>query len=83
LQAYGLLGQIFVRQKRIGDAKQEYAAVLKQRPRSVPAHTMLGLLAEAENDIPKAIEWYQKGRADRMAGGSRRGKQPRLALCVA
>ena len=60
LQAYGLLGQILVGQKRIAEAKQEYAAVLKQRPRSVPAHTMMGLLSEAENDIPKAIEWYQK-----------------------
>src|SRR6185369_4145262 len=33
LQPYALLGQIFVGQKRIGDAKLEYAAVLKQRPR--------------------------------------------------
>jgi Tfp pilus assembly protein PilF len=60
LQAYGFLGQIYVKQKRIADAKREYAAVIRQRPRSVPAHTMLGLLAEAENDIPRAIEWYQK-----------------------
>ena len=60
LQAYALLGQMFVGQKRIGDAKHEYAAVIKQRPRSVPAHTMMGLLAEAENDVPAAIEWYKK-----------------------
>jgi len=51
---------MFVGQKRIADAKLEYTAVIKQRPRSVPAYTMMGLLAEAENDIPKAIEWYQK-----------------------
>jgi tetratricopeptide (TPR) repeat protein len=54
------LGQIFVAQKRIPDAKQEYMAVIRQRPRSVPAHTMMGLLSEAENNIPAAIEWYQK-----------------------
>src|SRR5262249_31235021 len=60
LQAYALLGQMFVLQKRISDAKQEYLAVLNQRPRSVPAFTMMGLLSEAENNIPKAVEWYQK-----------------------
>jgi len=60
LQAYAFLGQMYVRQKRIPDAKREYTAVIRQRPRSVPAHTMMGLLSEAEQDIPGAIEWYQK-----------------------
>jgi tetratricopeptide (TPR) repeat protein len=60
LQAYVYLGQMFVAQKRILDAKKEYLAVIRQRPRSVPAHTMMGLLCEAENDIPAAVEWYQK-----------------------
>ena len=60
LQGYAFLGQIFVGQKRIADAKAEYTAVIRQRPRSVPAYTMMGLLCEAENDVPGAIAWYQK-----------------------
>jgi tetratricopeptide (TPR) repeat protein len=60
LQGYAMLGQMFVSQKRIGDARREYTAVIAQRPQSVPAHTMLGLLCEAEHDIPGAIQWYQK-----------------------
>ena len=83
LQAYGLLGQILVGQKRIPEAKQEYAAVLKQRPRSVPAHTMMGLLSEAENDVPKAIEWYQKAVQIEWRAAAVAANNLAWTLCVA
>jgi tetratricopeptide (TPR) repeat protein len=60
LQAYVLIGQIYVSQHRIQDAKRDFAEVIRQVPESVEAHTMMGLLAAADHDIDGAIGWYEK-----------------------
>jgi putative PEP-CTERM system TPR-repeat lipoprotein len=60
LQAYGLLGQLYVTQKRLGDARDQYTELTKKNPRSVPASTMLAMIMEAERDLPAAEAQYQK-----------------------
>jgi Tfp pilus assembly protein PilF len=60
LEAYNLLGWIYVTQHRIEEARGQFTQLLRQEPTSVPVHTMMGLLAEAQKDVPGAIQWYQK-----------------------
>src|SRR5262249_35506464 len=60
MQAYTLLGQVFVAQPRIAEAKQEFTRIAERQPTSIPAHTMLGLLCQAERDVDCAIKWYEK-----------------------
>ena len=83
LQAYALLGQMFVAQKRIADAKTEYLTVIQQRPGSVPAFTMMGLLAEAENNVPQAVDWYQKAVQIDWRSSSVAREQPGVAVRAA
>jgi tetratricopeptide (TPR) repeat protein len=60
LQAYGLLGALYISQKRLGDARDQYTELTKKNPRSVPASTMLGMIMEAQRDLPAAEAQYQK-----------------------
>jgi tetratricopeptide (TPR) repeat protein len=60
LAAYGLLGQLFIQQKRLADAKDQFQELLKRNPRSVPVNTMLGMLLEMQKDLPAAELQYQK-----------------------
>ena len=60
LSAYNLLGTIYVTQRRIEEARGQFAQMLLQEPTSVAVHTVMGLLAEAQKDTQGAIKWYQK-----------------------
>jgi tetratricopeptide (TPR) repeat protein len=60
LDAYSLLGWIYVSQHRIEEARAQFTEMLRQEPTSVAVHTMLGLLSEAQKDVPGAVRWYQK-----------------------
>jgi tetratricopeptide (TPR) repeat protein len=60
LQAYGLLGQLYIGQKRLGDARDHYTDLTAKNPRSVPANTMLGMIMEAQRDLPAAEAQYQR-----------------------
>ncbi len=60
MEAYGYLGQLYITQRRTGEAKAQYQEVLKREPRSIPIYTMLAMLHRAENDVDGAIGWYKK-----------------------
>jgi tetratricopeptide (TPR) repeat protein len=60
LAAYGALGQLYVHQKRLDDAREQFMELLKRNPRSVPVNTMLGMLMEAKGDAAGAEQQYQK-----------------------
>jgi Tfp pilus assembly protein PilF len=60
LSAYQLLGTIYVSQRRIDEARKQFAQMLLQEPTSVAVHTVMGLLAEAQKQTAVAITWYQK-----------------------
>jgi tetratricopeptide (TPR) repeat protein len=60
LAAYGALGQLYVHQNRLDDAKDQFTALLARNPRSVAVNTMLGMLLEAKKDVAGAEAQYQK-----------------------
>jgi tetratricopeptide (TPR) repeat protein len=60
LEAYSLLGWIFVSEHRIDEAIAQFTEMLHQQPTSVGVHTMMGVLLEAKKDSPGAIAWYRK-----------------------
>ena len=60
LVAYGMLGQLYVRQKRLADARDQFTRVTERDQKSISANTMLGMILEAQGDIPAAEQQYQK-----------------------
>jgi tetratricopeptide (TPR) repeat protein len=59
-QVYHLLGQIYVSQGRLPEAKKQFAEIVRLEPRSVAANTMLGWLSYAERDFVGAQTWWEK-----------------------
>ena len=60
LAAYGALGQLYVHENRLDDAKDQFTELLKRNPRSIAVNTMLGMLLEAKKDVAGAEAQYQK-----------------------
>src|SRR5262249_30423102 len=60
LQAYALLGQLYVRQKRLDEAKARFDDVLKRNPKSVGASTMMGMLLEQQGKPAEAEKEYKR-----------------------
>jgi tetratricopeptide (TPR) repeat protein len=60
LEAYTMLGQLYLAQGRTADAKREFAALAEREPKPVAALTMLGIIAHMDGDAPKAIEHFQR-----------------------
>jgi tetratricopeptide (TPR) repeat protein len=63
LPAYGMLGQLYMVQRRFGDAKRELAALASRQTRPVGALTMIGVIFQLEGDTGKAEEHYRKALA--------------------
>jgi putative PEP-CTERM system TPR-repeat lipoprotein len=57
---YALLAEVFISQKRIGDARKQFTEIVKLKPRSVAALTMMGLICYADRDLDAAQEWWEK-----------------------
>jgi tetratricopeptide (TPR) repeat protein len=60
LQAYGMLGQLYLTEKRLDDAKDQFQKVVERNPQSTSANTMLGMLLETQQKLPEAEQQYQK-----------------------
>jgi putative PEP-CTERM system TPR-repeat lipoprotein len=60
LDAYGLLGQLYVRQNRLDEARAEYDRIAARQPRNVTAHTMAAMILQAQNRDELAKARYQK-----------------------
>ncbi len=55
LEAYGLLGALYVGERRLGEAEKQFRRVATENPRSEGAGTMLGMILEAEErQVPDA-----------------------------
>jgi tetratricopeptide (TPR) repeat protein len=60
LQAYTMLGTLYLGQKRIADAKEQFQEIVNRNPKSVAAHTMLAMLLEFEGKTLEAEQAYQR-----------------------
>jgi Tfp pilus assembly protein PilF len=60
IAAYGMLGQIYLSERRLEAARLEYEKAAAKDPKSVAAHTMVAMILEAENRIDEATRRYQR-----------------------
>ncbi len=60
LQGYSLLGQLYIAQRRLIEATDEFKRMAERDARSVAAHTMVGLLYQTRGDLKTAVEWFEK-----------------------
>jgi Tfp pilus assembly protein PilF len=57
---YVALGELFVSQNKLDEARAEWEKVLARRPRASWARTMIGLILEAQNKPDEAARQYQQ-----------------------
>ena len=63
LAAYSMLGQVYASQRRLGDAKDQFQAMLQRSPKSVSANIMLGMIMEVQRDVAGAEKAYLEALA--------------------
>jgi tetratricopeptide (TPR) repeat protein len=57
---YALLADVYISQKRLAEAKKQFTEIVKLKPRSVAALTMMGLICYADRDLDGAQQWWEK-----------------------
>jgi tetratricopeptide (TPR) repeat protein len=63
IAAYGLLGQIYVSQQKLNEARIEFEQVAKRLPKEAGPPTMLGMIQELLNNKEEARRWYEMALA--------------------
>ena len=59
LSAYSTLGGIYIRQRRLDEARKEFEEVVKRDPESIGARTMIGVILEAQNKQSESTKIYE------------------------
>jgi cellulose synthase operon protein C len=60
LQAYGMLGQLYMAQKRPDEARQKFAELAARQLKPVAAETMIGMILEMQGKKAEAQKQYEK-----------------------
>ncbi|MEI6668149.1 MAG: tetratricopeptide repeat protein [Acidobacteriota bacterium] len=60
MQAYGMLGQLYVSQNKLDQATARFEEIIKRQPKSVVAYTMLGMIRGAQGRSADARKTYEK-----------------------
>jgi putative PEP-CTERM system TPR-repeat lipoprotein len=60
LQAYGMLGQLYIAQKRPDEARRKFAELAARQSKPVAAETMIGMILEMEGKKAEAQKQYEK-----------------------
>jgi tetratricopeptide (TPR) repeat protein len=60
---YEQLGRLYAGQRRLDDARDQFAELVRRNPRSVSAHTMLAMIQEVLRDTAAAEARYQQALA--------------------
>jgi tetratricopeptide (TPR) repeat protein len=60
LRAYGLLGQLYLTQKRMDQALAEYEQAAQKDPKSVGAHTMVAMILQSQGKQAEARRRYEQ-----------------------
>ena len=58
--AYNVLGQLYVQQSRIDDARREYEALVAKRPTDVAAMTMVAMIHQVQGKPDEARKLYER-----------------------
>jgi tetratricopeptide (TPR) repeat protein len=59
-EAYGMLGQFLYQQGRLEEGRLEFEKLSQQQPRSVPARTMLAIIANKQGQVEEAVRQYEQ-----------------------
>lgn len=60
LQAYSLLGGIYLSQKKPDEAVAEFERVVAKQPKNIAAHTMIGMILQAQGKGAEAQKRYEQ-----------------------
>jgi tetratricopeptide (TPR) repeat protein len=58
--AYNTLGQLYVEQKKLPQARQEFQALMDKQPNNIGAQTMVAMLLHTEGKVAEAKAHYEK-----------------------
>ncbi len=59
LAAYTALGQMYLQQQRLDEARHEYEEIVKRKPDSVPARTMVGMILDVQQKHEESKKIYE------------------------
>jgi tetratricopeptide (TPR) repeat protein len=57
---FAQLAKLYVSEDRLRDAKAQYAEIVRLKPRSIEAITMMGLLCYQSGELDEAQQWWEK-----------------------
>lgn len=60
MEAYGMLGQVYLSQNKLDQARVEFENVVKKQPRSVGAHTLIGMILQQQGKDAEAMDQYRR-----------------------
>jgi len=63
LQTYALLGALYVGEKRLNEARDQFQKAVDRNPTSVVANTVLGMVFGLQNNLPEAEKHYKTALA--------------------
>jgi tetratricopeptide (TPR) repeat protein len=55
-----MLGQLYIAQRRLDEARAEFETIARKRPNAVSAHTMVALLLQAQGKVAEAQQRYEQ-----------------------
>jgi len=60
LQAYAILGQLYLTEKRLDEARQKFAELAVRQPKPVAAETMVGMILQMQGKNTEAQKQFEK-----------------------
>ncbi len=60
LEAYTTLAALYLIDRRLGNARDEFIQIAQREPTSVAPATMVGIISDAQGDRATAATWYDK-----------------------
>jgi putative PEP-CTERM system TPR-repeat lipoprotein len=63
LASYSLLGELYARENRLGEARTQFEGLLQRNPQSVSALTMVGMILEQQGSTEEAEKFYARALA--------------------
>jgi Flp pilus assembly protein TadD len=60
MQAYTLLGTLYVKQKKLDEARHEFEAIASKQTKPIGAHTVIGMIYEMQHNGAEATKSYQR-----------------------
>ena len=60
MRAYDLLGRIYIDQRKLPEARQEFQMIVDKQPKAVGPNTIIGMLYHTENQVAEAEKAYRR-----------------------